>query len=185
LQRIERFPVFVRSGYRHSGSLTPLIYSKTALARALVNPRIIRRAGGDLIIAEYADTTDTDGLHCKFGAYRVGHAVVPHHFYRSGHWVVKGGVDEPIKSDSDAISENLRYIEQNPHREFVMEVFETSGVEYGRLDYATTKDGPVAFEIGTNPIIIYDENDGDVRWREPTRRFCQLLTDAFRDLDFP
>jgi hypothetical protein len=139
LQRIERFPVFVRSGYRHSGSLTPLIYSKTALARALVNPRIIRRAGGDLIIAEYADTTDTDGLHCKFGAYRVGHAVVPHHFYRSGHWVVKGGVDEPIKSDSDAISENLRYIEQNPHREFVMEVFETSGVEYGRLDYAITK----------------------------------------------
>jgi len=119
--------VFIREGRRHTGALTPLLHSRDEIVRAL--DRLIsdgyRR--DDLLLVEFCDTSDADGIYRKYSAFRVGDAILPRHLIFSHHWSVK----KPDMLAPLLAQEQDRYLKENPHRSWLMDVFRLAGIEYG------------------------------------------------------
>lgn len=145
-----RFPVFVREEIEHTGSLSRLIWDHDALDRALAG---LDRRGfprETLLVVEYCDTSGGSGRFRKYSAFNVGGEIIPRYLTTSDEWMVKY---ESMIADQDAVAEELDYMRQNPHREWLAEVFRTAGVDYGRIDYGMLDGRPQVWEINVNPTI--------------------------------
>lgn len=129
LGAVQRFPVFVRHRHRHNGPLTRLLRTRTDLARTLVGLGLRGYRFDDLMIAEFCDTSDRDGLFRKYAAFKVGDRILPCHLMTSPQWCVKSAGSE---WDETLIREYLGYIEDNPHEEWLRRVFVIAGVDFGR-----------------------------------------------------
>src|SRR5688572_13436725 len=77
--QVDRFPVFVRSDRQHNGALTDLLTTPEALRKSLLALRARGADMNDLMIVEYVDARDDDGLYRKYAAFRVGDRVLPSH----------------------------------------------------------------------------------------------------------
>ncbi|MEQ8835806.1 MAG: hypothetical protein RID07_03280, partial [Lacipirellulaceae bacterium] len=76
-------------------------------------------------------------------------------------------------ADQRFSAEELEYVNGNAHSRANASVFQTCGLEYGRIDYATKDDKLVVFEINTNPTVI-DIGDMNNRARlEATNAFVR------------
>lgn len=144
-----RFPVFVRSGQEHTGSLSPLLSNRRSLLREL--GRAVGRGYRlrDLLVVEYSDTS-VDGVFTKYSAVILGDRIVPRARTTSRDWVTKYG---DVDRDAHAADLDLQYVEQNPHERWLRRMFALAGVEYGRIDYAVRDGKPQVWEINTNPTI--------------------------------
>lgn len=148
--RITRFPVFIRGERDHGGSFTDLLHSQRDLERALFALRFRGHGRDDLLIVEFCDTVDSAGNYRKYSAFRVGNAIVPAHVMRGAHWVVKS---EGSDRTRELVEEDLAFIEENPHEQWLREVFTLAGVEYGRMDYGVMNGVPQVWEINLNPTL--------------------------------
>jgi hypothetical protein len=140
----ERWPVFVRDEFDHSGPRSGLLHDHAALEQArLRKPR-------DAITVEFCETRGPDGLYRKYGACRVGERVFARHLFFDPEWMVKLNAEAP----EELLAEEREFVADFPDREEVRRLFEIAGIEYGRIDYSRTPDGLVVWEVNSNPMII-------------------------------
>jgi hypothetical protein len=174
-----RFPVFLREEGEHSGSLTRLIKNRRQLDEAVVGAMFRGHRLRGLLVVEYCDTSDADGIFRKYSAFMVGGRVVPCHIDCSRGWVVK---DTDIVNDEVMAQERL-YMETNPHREWLEETFALAGVDYGRIDYGFKVGRPQVWEINTNPVVILHPQNYTEIHLPVKRRFAELIRPAFEAID--
>jgi hypothetical protein len=145
-----RYPVFVRDRYEHSGALSSLLFSVQAVREVITRLVVTGRELADLLVVEFCDTKDQRGLYRKYGAFRVGNAIVPRNILFDMQWHVKDQYPVAISH----LEETFEYCEANPHSVELMEIFEMAGIEYGRIDYALLDGRIQVWEINTNPLIL-------------------------------
>lgn len=161
-----RYPVFVREEYRHTGSLTPLIHSPADLQSRLKSLRLQGFPFRDLLVVEFCNTSDREGVFQKYSAFNVGGEVIPRHVIFSRHWNVK----KPDLLDPRLAAIQEEFLNTNPHKSWVKNIFDLSGIDYGRIDYSLLGDSPQIWEINTNPTV---------------RKLTPRLTSAFETIDSP
>lgn len=180
-----RFPVFIREAYEHSGTLTKLIETQSSLHKHL---KLLTRFGGfkpqELLVVEFCDVSDDDGLYHKYAAFRFGNHVFPRYIDNGRHWMVKS---ESLMIREDLIKEELVFMRTNPHQTELRRVYDLAGIDYGRIDYGL-KDGRIqVWEINTNPQIGPPPSDRPRthprpfrhEWRQETKN---LFHDAYREI---
>jgi hypothetical protein len=151
LERVSRFPVFVRRISKHGGAMTPLLSSRADVRQAVRALRLRGHPRHDLMVAEYADVSDANGQYAKYAAFRVGDRVIANHAFMARHWDVKSKQNEITEQSARWERE---FVEANPHEAWLRHVFDLAGVEYGRLDYSVDRQGrPQAWEINLNPTL--------------------------------
>ncbi|HEX7023225.1 MAG TPA: hypothetical protein VF187_00280 [Gemmatimonadales bacterium] len=145
-----RFPVFVREESEHNGPLTGLLNSGREVARALLTLRARGYRQADLLVVEFCDLLNADGLYRTASAFRVGERIVPAHLLSGKNWMLKW---EESEHGERAMQEHLDYVLGNPHQARLRRVFDLAGVEYGRIDYGMRGDTLQVWEINTNPTL--------------------------------
>jgi hypothetical protein len=146
----EQFPVFVREASRHNGTLTPLLNSQEELDQALAQLPKKKAFRSDLIITEFCDTSDDDGLYRKYSAFRVGDSIIPRHLFFSKKWVMK----HSDLTEASMMAEERTYLQTNPHAEQLRSFFDSVDIQYGRIDYGLLNGRIQVWEINTNPMIV-------------------------------
>jgi hypothetical protein len=151
-----RFPVFVREARRHSGSLTGLIDNASALEKSIQSLEKSGYPANDLLIVEFCNTSDENGLYRKYSALKIGDAIIPRYLSLGYNWVVKENEPNPDTGelyDDQKIKEELDYIHNNPHKKELEKIFKLAHIDYGRIDYGL-KDGRLqVWEINTLPTF--------------------------------
>jgi hypothetical protein len=149
--RCRRFPVFVRPEREHTGSLTPLLHNRRQLALALAQTLLRGYRLRDLIVVEYCHTADSSGVFRLYSAAVVGDRIVPQALVHHRRWVTKwaGRI-----LDLDTASEQLAYVEGNPHADWLRETFAGARIGYGLINYGVKDGVPQVWEINTNPTIV-------------------------------
>lgn len=184
-----RYPVFIREENEHTGSLSELVRSEDALQRALRQARGRGYRLRDLLVVEFCDTADERGVYRKYSAYVVGDHVIPRAITFSPHWVGKA---EVATYDVATAREEREYVEQNPHENWLREVFALAHVDYGRIDYGLARGRPQVWEINLNPTLVRRlRSDGrdpdgldDQGLRLPAKRLAfDRLRAAFQAID--
>ncbi len=187
-----RYPVWVREEREHSGNLTELLHTRTELDAALVRLRrpLSPYRGRELLVVEFCDTADSQGVYRKYSAFRVGERLLPRYVEHARHWMVK---HHAAFHDEATIAEEARFLETNPHAGRLWELFELAGIEYGRIDYGVADGRLQVWEINTNPTVgprpgrrrtPGDEVDPVRTAREPLkRRFHASFRAAVASLD--
>ena len=179
IPRPRSFPVFVREANDHLGPVSGLLQSQDELARWTAEARSHDRLPATPLVTEFVDTADPEGTYRKYGAFRIGGAIVPAHVHVADSWAVKIGNSEP---DPKHIEEEWNYVRTNPHENDVMRAFELARTEYGRMDYAM-RDGRIqVFEINTSPTLLFPgDSKNAVRGRRK-EYVGRRLHDAFAAL---
>ena len=145
------YPVFVRGASDHFGARSGLLESPREVQAFLDRNAAAGLPADDLIVVEFLDTSDDDGVFRKFGSYVVGDRIIPQHVLWSDQWMIKHrrGLFTP-----ETAREELRLVRENPHEEQLREIFVLAGTEYGRVDYSVGADGrPQVWEINLCPIV--------------------------------
>ncbi|BBK30503.1 hypothetical protein EDC65_2055 [Stella humosa] len=177
-RRPRRYPVFLRRDNNHSGPLSILLEDAAALDRAVEGLRGRGWPLQSVIIVEFSDTGDEAGVYRKYGAFRVGPAIVPAHVDASRDWSVK---DDVLDMAGDRERE-FHFIEHNPWEAPIRRAFELARIDYGRIDFSLRGDGSiVVWEINTNPLIAFSEEDEASR--ALAARFMPCMTQAIEALD--
>jgi hypothetical protein len=146
-----RYPVFLREATRHTGSLSPLLYTPEEVRRAIADARGNGHEPDALLLVEFLDTADGEGLYRKYSAFVVADRIVPRQVQFSRDWVTK--LDDVVTPDT--VAEMGAYLEGNPHQDRLRELARLAAVGYGRFDYAVLPDGDLqVWEINTNPVIV-------------------------------
>jgi len=176
-----RFPVFLRRESEHSGSLTPLLRSvgevRSAASRQVargIDPR-------DLLVTEFCDTADADGVYRRYAVLRLGDRFIPDSLSFSRNWMVK--YSENLEGGH--LDEELRFLERNPHEDELRAIFALAGIEYGRIDYALLGGEIVVWEINTNPFFLYPTDRYDPEKLPDEELYSRKLKAAFESLDVP
>jgi len=143
-----RFPIFLRRPNNHLGPLTSLLHNEEEYHSALAKLAKKGILPEELIAIEYCETVDRDGGYRKYSAFRVGTDIIPGHIHFAQDWFVKGGKHGAPRD------EEKNYLEKNPHRTELMEVFQLAEVDFGRIDYSMKNGKIQVWEINTNPTLL-------------------------------
>jgi hypothetical protein len=145
-----RFPVFVRGENDHKGRRSGLLDDAEDVRTTIGKLRAEEPELGDLLVVEFCDTADADGVYRKYSAFKVGDAILARHLFFSRDWHIKLS----DLSDDALLEEERVFVATNPHEQQLRPIFERAGVDYGRIDYAV-RDGRIqVWEINTNPMIL-------------------------------
>jgi len=150
LEKVDRFPLFIRSENDHSGPRSGLLHTRKDAARAVLALRLRGFRLENLMLAEFCDTRGADGLFRKYAAFKVGDTIIACHAMVSRRWLVKSGGNEP---DEARIQEEMAFIESNPHESWLRRVCAIAGIGYGRVDYGVVDGVPQVWEINLNPTL--------------------------------
>lgn len=145
-----RYPVFVRRASDHLGPLSPLLHSRRELDRWIGKALVWGASPEDVLVVEFLDTSGPGGLYRKYGAFVLDGRIHPRSLNRSTAWMVKHGTTD---FTVDFQTEELEYVEDNPHRETLEEVVELAGVDYGRVDYGILDGRVQVWEVNLCPTI--------------------------------
>jgi len=145
-----RFPVFLRIEDDHSGPKSELITDASQLELEFRKLLLGGIPEEKIIAIEFSEVAEADGMRRKFGAVRIGDEVICQHILFSRDWNVKaeGSIREPAN-----LEESDEYFRTNPHAERLMPIFETAGIEFGRIDYSLCGNSIRVWEINDNPRI--------------------------------
>ncbi|HVT38635.1 MAG TPA: hypothetical protein VHE78_06315 [Gemmatimonadaceae bacterium] len=180
-----RYPVFVRCEREHTGSLTPLLWSRWRLNLALLAACARGYRLRDLLVVEYCHTADAGGIFRKYSAYIVGDRIVPRSLIQSREWVTK---DHDRLFTEEAAREEFDYVTTNPHEAWLRETFRLARAEYGRVDYGVLDGRPQVWEVNLNPTIgrrAYAHAHAPAHAPADSRRTESQRTDSQRALVGP
>jgi hypothetical protein len=179
----EKFPVFIRSRDEHRGPESDLIRDRENFFETIAEAR---RNGLPLmhrVAVGFAAERDPDGWFRKYGVIRCGDRLIPQHLMRGKHWMVKSRVRD---ADAEAAREELAFVQSNPHRSTLLEVFNIAGVEFGRVDYGIWKGRLQVYEINTNPHFPrFEKRDQRREMRELIREELLGAFDRINAEDLP
>jgi hypothetical protein len=150
-----RYPVFVRRENDHKGSRSPLLHDASALRTEVERLCADGEDPRELLVTEFCDTADADGVYRKYAAFAIGDAILPRHLFFRRDWQVKRNQ----LADEAFIDEELKYMETNPHERRLREIFTAAHISYGRIDYALLDGEIQVWEINTNPVIAFPGRD--------------------------
>ncbi len=159
-----RFPVFLRREDDHRGNLTPLLPDRAALDRGLKYVRLQGNHLADILVVEFCDTSDQEGVFRKYSAFVVDKEVLPRHLLFGYNWNLK----KPSLKTDELSQEQTTYLETNPHKNFVADAFRRTNIDYGRIDYGVAAGVPQVWEINTHPTVA---------------KVTPRLTEAFEAID--
>ncbi len=145
-----RYPVFVREENEHTGNLSGLIEKEAGLEPAISAQLAAGKDARRLLIVEYFDTADADGVFRKYSVIKVGNVLIPRHLLFSGGWMIK----YPGDVDSAKTQEEDEFLRLNPHVEPLRRIFELANIDYGRADYTLHNGKVTVWEINTNPVVM-------------------------------
>lgn len=149
--RRHRFPVFLRSEREHTGSLTPLLHSQREVDREILMAWLRGFRLRDLLVVEYCDTSDADGVFRKYSAMIVGDRIIPRNICHNRNWITK--FDAGRLLNAAYVTENSKFLDQDPHQLWLRESFALAGAEFGRIDYGVLNGKPQIWEINFNPTV--------------------------------
>ena len=144
-----RFPVFIREAREHTKSLTALLYGWEEV-RAAAGELGTRHGPDELLLVEWCDTSDADGVFRKYGAFVVGDTIVPRSLMCARQWVVQ---DYEL-FDEVYMQEARDYLAENPHADLLLNIARENHIDYGRFDYAFVDGRLQVWELNTNPCVI-------------------------------
>ena len=178
-----RYPVFVREADEHHGSLTPLLYDRAALRRAMFYLKLRGFSLAQLLVMEFCDTANEQGLYRKYSLFRIGDHYIPRYLHVGGDWQTKRRTS--LSSD-EVLAEEYAYLTTNPHLEQGRRVFEMARIDYGRMDYGMINGKMQVWEINLAPVIAGDLQrrgplPADPRLRELMNRNNTYAHDGIRD----
>ena len=146
--RPARYPAFIRFEQEFAGPETAILEDEAAFDAALAD---LARRGKPLrgrIAVGFMARPDENGFFRKYGAFRIGDAIVPQHLLTNRNWVVKSPGRHGHEAAYEALE--LAWIRDNPHKDELLRAFDIARIRYGRMDY-TVIDGRLQFyEINTN-----------------------------------
>jgi hypothetical protein len=173
-----RYPVFLRAEDGHDGPRSPLLHTREELEMAVETLDREGRVRDQLIVVEFCDTADADGIYRKYGAWVVGDQVFANSVMFSRNWLQKHrDLDEP-----ELLREERRYVEANPHEDALREIFGLARIDYGRMDYGLLHGKIQVWEINTYPTIASSPARHMVE-RQPIRaHFARRLAHALERL---
>lgn len=186
------YPVFIRAEDDCRGPETDILRDDAAFDAALddLERRGLPRKGR--IAIGYASECGEDGFFRKYGAFRIGDRILPHHLQRNRSWVVKRDVPKrEFTTDRNAadrlaeaaVAEEFAFVRDNPHEEVLRKAFDIGGIEFGRADYGVVDGKVVIYEINTNPTMPLGEKSDH---RDHIRAIARpRMTEAFLALDTP
>ena len=167
------FPVFLREEHHHTGSLSGLLRTPTALTEGLARMMMRGYRLSELLVVEFCNTADAQGVYTKFSAYAIGEQILPHFVATGSDWMLKYSV---LGTTPELLLEERAHVLGNPHERQLQLIFELAGVDYGRIDYSL-KDGQIeTWEINLNPTL------GRYGWLPPDLDRIRLVRrEHFRD----
>lgn len=179
-----RYPVFLRTIAAHRGALSELLHDRAAaeaaLAQAIDSGHLIR----DLIFIEYAAEPQPDtGSFQKHAAFRVGPHIIRANTVNDAGWMAKTG-SEGIASQAQYLAERAE-MDSYPHHDYVMQVFELAGLQFGRLDFGIVAGRPQAYEINTNPSMTLTVAHPNATRSETVGLVKSRLASALADVTQP
>lgn len=175
-----QFPVFIRDADEHDGPMGQLLHSQSELERAIDALHAFREWRPSSIVVEFIDTANALGHYQKYGAFRVGDALISNHIQENNNWMVKQGLSG---LSPDLIEREVAYMKNNVYAPALMEVFQLANIDFGRIDYAVVNGRIQVFEINTNPTFFYPKSKSAPERLENQLYVSSRLMDAFRQLD--
>jgi hypothetical protein len=175
-----RYPVFIRGEDDHEGPRSPLLQSRQEVEAAIA---VINREGRSregVIIVEFCDTADENGIYRKYSVFVVGSRIFPKNILFSHKWAVKG---RDIQGSDLLDEEERRFIDTNPHETQLRRVCELACIGYGRIDYAVLDGEVQVWEINTNPMITLPWGRASLARALANQRVSRQFENAFDEID--
>jgi len=144
------FPVFVRKENDHHGPRSGLLHSMEEVWRALAALALEGVDPKNMLVCQYLETVEEDGIYRKYGAWRIGEKVYGQYLILERRWEKSHG--ERVRTEESKAA-NQNYFCQNPHAELLRPYFQMAGVEYGRMDYSFSKGRLQIWEINDNAFL--------------------------------
>jgi hypothetical protein len=172
-----RYPVFVRNEHEHR-VLTPLLESREGVEQQLARFRANGVDPGALLLVEFVDVADEDGLYHRHVTHVIGDAIVPGYLAFGPNWEVKFG---PFL-EGERLDRQRASVLSAEHEPVVRKLAELACVGYGRFDYAVADGKIVVWELNTNPTLLLLPREMTPSVLEEMIPFADRLASAFERL---
>lgn len=184
------FPVFIREEHNHTGTVSDLINDPDSLNNAITEVQNRGFKIESLLAVEYLDTSDETGLFRKYSVQKFGDKIIPRYLSLDYQWMVKENSALPDGRElytDERVQEEVQFMLENPHEEKLREIFETAGINFGRIDYSLLNGEIQTWEINTLPTFgsypgTKKRNPKRKKRDESKRIFYDLLSQAVREL---
>jgi hypothetical protein len=186
-QRPDRFPVFIRRDAQHDGPLTPLLQDHESVEREIERLADFGFLPQDLLIVEFCDTGDADGVYRKCTAYLIGDTIFQRYMCFGDDWLVKGprsGTVGERRTERSMLDEEAAYIGGDAYLPLLRRAASLCHLSFGRIDFGLLDGRPVIWEINSNPDPAATRYTGlGDRERLIVPTGWRLLRDALAALD--
>jgi hypothetical protein len=153
-----RYPVFVRDENEHTGTRTPLLKNSEELHAALGGLRAGSRPTQPLLVVEWLNYGDADGVFRKYSLFRWGDILVRKHVLFSSDWMLRNPEEGMRFKTPEFLAEEQAFLfgggPGDAHDEEVRKIFDRLAVDFGRIDYTIANGRIQVFEINTNPLAL-------------------------------
>jgi hypothetical protein len=175
-----RYPVFLRFDNDHRGARGgKLLHTPHEVERAMgLIPDLTPARRRRLMLVEYEDVRDPDGLYRKYAVQKIGPRLIPRHVLVSREWMTK----EVRLVTPATVADEEKLISDCPFRAEIDEAFRIAGIDYGRIDFGIRDGRMLIWEINTNPVIMKPRHKTDPLRREVQAVSVAMMFEAFRAL---
>ncbi len=175
------FPVFLRNADDHSGPISKLLHNHQQLNRAIIHATIVSSNFESLVITEYCNVQEDNGIFRKFSAFKIGDEILPAHMLFNRGWMQK----ENHVSSEEFVEEEMRYLAENPHLEQLRKIFEIANIQYGRIDYGVLEGRVQVWEINTNPMLFRPRKAYSDDYIGTKEALAVRISQAFNAINMP
>ena len=162
----------------HNGSQSELLNTAAELRAAIEGLASRGVSREQLLITEFCETKDAEGVYRKYSAFYVRGQVIPRHLFFGRTWMLKA----PQLFDEKHLEEELAYHLANPHEEQLRAIFTAARIDYGRIDYGVENGRVRVWEINTNPMISTPADAKVISRMRVQERFAPAFNRALRSL---
>jgi hypothetical protein len=177
--RPHRFPVFLRPEREHR-VMSGLLRSEEKLAEGMRRALAQGYRHDELLMVEFCDTSDADGVFRTYSALVVADRVIPRNVFAGRTWKLKADT----LMDERSLAEEREYVTANPHQDWIRTVFRQAHAEYGKIDYAMCNGKGQVWEVQTNPVILWPSSEVLAAKLAVQRAFIADLGRALAAIDY-
>lgn len=180
----DRYPVFLRTIAAHRGVLGELLPDLDAARAAVADALAAGHPISDLVLVEYAAQPQPDtGTFQKHAAFLVGDRIIRANTVNDTSWAAKNGVRHGA-SDAQYRAERAE-MDAYPHVDFVRRAFDVAGMDFGRIDFGIVDNRPQAYEINTNPMMLFTPGHDNADRRDTMALVQARLVSALAQIAGP